>query len=278
MARLLNTSEKQRFQRLFPNLDVDKAVVTGEASPVYNCISWTVGITDRWLWPGTSLSHFDVFYRGFGYVRSGDGPIAVWGHSQTDMTHGCISGQGHGPRWESKCGGDLRIQHGLSELAGSGYGRVVAFYRQSLLVEAVFANLSEETMTTKTPKPAITASQKKTLRELQAAVPAARRMAFDEAFEAWKETWFSGGLAVNSNPHARAVGQEFDALVALGPEILPLVVAELTDPENFMALQLYDAIQPDQRQIVQFAPEDERILEGEQGRARRVVQAWLANR
>jgi hypothetical protein len=64
---------------------------------------------------------------------------------------------------------------------------------------------------------------------------------------------------------------------ALGPQILPLVIEALADPEHFLALQLYDAIQPNPQLIVQFEPEDERILEGEQGRARRVVQAWFAN-
>jgi hypothetical protein len=29
---------------------------------------------------------------------------------------------------------------------------------------------------------------------------------------------------VSSNPHTRAIGKEFDALVALGPKVLPLVV------------------------------------------------------
>jgi hypothetical protein len=41
---------------------------------------------------------------------------------------------------------------------------------------------------------------------------------------------------------------------------------------------LYDAVQPDLNLLVQFEPDDERIVEGEQGRARRVVQAWCANR
>ena len=99
-----------------------------------------------------------------------------------------------------------------------------------------------------------------------------------EAFGAWKQTWFSGGLAVNSNPHSRAVGKEYDALIALGPEIMPLVVEKLADPENFFALQLYDANQPDEKLVVHFEADDERILEGEQGRARRAVNAWFANR
>jgi hypothetical protein len=113
MPRPMTPAEKQRFRSYFPSLNVDQAVVTGEVSGVYNCISWTVGVTDRWLWPGSSISDFDTFYRGFGFARGADGPIAVWGISASNMTHGSISSLGHGPRWESKCGGDLRIQHGL---------------------------------------------------------------------------------------------------------------------------------------------------------------------
>jgi hypothetical protein len=278
MARPMTTAEKQRFQGFFPNLNVDRAVVTGEVSTVYNCISWTVGVTDRWLWPGSSLANFDTFYRGFAFVRAEDGLIAAWGHSTASMTLGSIAGLGHGPRWESKCGGDLRIQHGLTELVGSSYGRVLAFYRHSQILQAVFAPLLEERMKGKTSKPTVTAAQKKILHEQTNRLAEGVRASFETAFRAWKNTWFRGGLAIRSDPHMRTVGTEFDALIALGPEILPLVVEKLIDPENFLALQLYDAIQPDRRLLVQFEPGDERVVEGEQGRARRVVQAWFANR
>jgi len=133
-------------------------------------------------------------------------------------------------------------------------------------------------MKEKTAKPILTVAQRRTLREQRSRVPAQVQAAFETALKAWKETWFGGGLAISSDPHTRTVGKEFDALVALGPEILPLVIEALADPENFFVLQLYDAIQPDPRLIVQYGPEDERILEGEQGRARRSVQAWLTNR
>jgi hypothetical protein len=133
-------------------------------------------------------------------------------------------------------------------------------------------------MKEKGSKPSLTTAQKKALREQRSGVPAALRAAFDAAFNNWKETWFTGGLAVSSDPHTRTVGKEFDALIALGPPILPLVVEKLVDPENFLALQLYDAIQPDQRLVVQYGPDDERILEGEQGRACRVIRSWLTNR
>jgi hypothetical protein len=269
--------EKQRFQGYFPNLDVNRAVVTGEASPVYNCISWTVGVTNRWLWPGNSLANFDIFYRGFGFVRAGDGTIAAWGLSASSMTHGSVTGPGHGPRWESKCGSDLRIQHGLGELVSSSYGHVVAFYRRSRAVPAPYEEALENVMKGKTAKSYMSAAQRRTLSEQRDRVPEKVRTAFADAFAAWKNSWFSAGLAISSDPHTRAVGKEYDALIALGPAILPLVIEKLTDPENFMALQLYDALQPNEKLLVQFEPDDERILEGEQGRAQRVVQAWFAN-
>ena len=121
-------------------------------------------------------------------------------------------------------------------------------------------------------------SEKKELAEQIKAIPPATRAAFQEAFAAWKDSWFRGGLAVNSNPYSRAVGVEYDGLIALGPSIIPLVIEQLADPENFLALQLYDAIQPDPNLVVHFEADDERILEGEQGRAQRVVRAWFANR
>jgi hypothetical protein len=277
MPRPMTPAEKQRFRRHFPNLDVDQVIVTGEVSTVYNCISWTVGVTNRWLWPGSSIAHFETFYRGFGYIRSSNGPIAVWGHSTSNMTHGSISGLGHGPRWESKCGGDLRIQHGLPELSGSSYGRVFAFFRRSRLLEDVLTSTLEQQMRENTGKPYMTAVQKKKLRDQINRLSPELRASFEAAFSAWKDTWFAGGLAISSNPQTRAVGKEYDALIALGPAILPLVVEKLTGPDNFLGLQLYDALQPNDRLIVQFEPEDELILEGEQGRARRVVQIWFAN-
>jgi hypothetical protein len=278
MARQMTSSEKQRFLGFFPNLDVDNAVVTGEVSIVYHCIAWTVGISNRWIWPGNSLADFDTFYHGFGLVRSGDGTITAWGLSSSQMTHGSVSGPGHGPRWESKCGYDLRIQHGLNELVSSSYGRVLAFYRKSRTVAAIYEVASEVTMQGKIAKSYLSLTQKRAIQEERKNIPVELRASFDTAFSAWKSTWFSGGLAVSSNPNSRAIGKEYDALIALGPAILPLVIEQLADPDNFFALQLYDAIQPNEKLVVQFAPDDERILEGEQGRAQRVVQVWFANK
>lgn len=277
MPRPMTPAEQQRFQGYFPNLDVNQAVVTGNASWVYNCIAWTVGFSDRWIWPGNSLASFDIFYLGFGFVRADDGTIAAWGLSRTHMKHGSVTGPGHGPRWESKCGPDLRIQHGMNELVSGSYGHIVAFYRINRALPAAYRGMREEVMKEKAQKSYMSAAQRLILSKDRDRIGQDLRRAFEDAFTAWKNTWFSGGLAINSDPQSRALGIEYDALIALGPAILPLVVEKLADPANFMALQLYDAVQPDEKLHVHFLPDDERILEGEQGRARRVVKTWFAN-
>jgi hypothetical protein len=273
----MTEAEKQQLRDCFPNLDLEQALATGDAASAYNAVSLTVGITDRWLWPGSSLENFDCFYRNLGFVPSNDGAIALWGLSPSNLTHASISGAGHGRRWESKCGSACRMQHGLDELAGSGYGRVLRFYRRSsLILQPTFAPLLANHALGKPKKP-LSTLDKKMLCDQMSVLSAKLRTSFAAAFSAWKATWFAGGLVVSSSAYSRAVGKEFDALVALGPAILPLLVEQLANPKNFLALSLYDALQANERLAVQFGPEDERVLEGEQGRAQRVVQVWLAN-
>ncbi len=55
MVRPMTPAEQQRFRGYFPNLNVNQAVGTDDATSAYNCIAWTVGVTIRWIWPGSSL-------------------------------------------------------------------------------------------------------------------------------------------------------------------------------------------------------------------------------
>ncbi|ROV99684.1 hypothetical protein VSDG_03026 [Cytospora chrysosperma] len=66
---------------------------------------------------------------------------------------------------------------------------------------------------------------------------------FNMKFDAWKKTWFKNNNSPNSA--TRAEGHEFNALLALGPKIVPLVVYRLTNPDNFMAVVLYDKLETD---------------------------------
>jgi hypothetical protein len=277
MSRPMTPQEKAQFKSWFPKLNVDTATVTGEATTVYNCISWTVGVTDRWLWPGASLTNFDGFYRQWGCVRSNNGPIAAWGLNTSNMTHGCVSGDGHGPRWESKCGSSLRIQHGLIELESSSYGHVIAFYNKVVGVAAPFAEAHAALLSAKEEHiMKLSPSYSDRLKQETESVSKEIAAKFHETFAAWKNSWFTGSLSIDSNPYSRAKGREFDALVELGPQVLPLIVEKLIQDDNFFSLVIYDALQSDVRFIVEYASDDPRLLEGEQGRAIRVVKTWLS--
>ena len=283
MRRKLTGAEKVRFKGYFPNLDTERAIVSGGPTSKYNCISWTVGVTTRWIWPGSNIQDFDKFYASHGCTRSSNGPIAIWGHELSNMTHGCISGPDHGPRWESKCGGDLRIQHGLNELVGDSYGRVLTFYnrekdfvresaayyepRDVFGLKGVQQVKRKKTEAKRIIESVISEMDKQTVSE------------FEARFSVWAQTWRSPYTAHLSNPAFVKENKEFVELLKMGTSILPLVVEKLTDPKNFFALQLYDSLQlkSEKAMIVHIDPDDVAMLEGEQGRAVRTVEQWVSS-
>jgi hypothetical protein len=276
MSRQMTPAEKAQFHSWFPSLNVDQAVVTGEATTAYNCISWTVGVTNAWLWPGPTIQQFDSFYARYGLRRSTAGPVAAWGISTNNMTHGSVTGPGHGPRWESKCGSSLRIQHGLNELVSSGYGRVVAFYSSTRALSKATRRLVDAvnegrfaTMPTSEQLDAVRAAAKR--------VPSELRKRFDQRFTAWKETWSDPHIAISSDPRAVTHVKEFHDLIELGRDIIPAVVEAMIDPDNFFVLQLYDALQSEHHMVLSFDPASDDAFEGEQGRARRTVERFASS-
>jgi hypothetical protein len=271
----MTPAEEQEYRGYFPNLNTRTAIVTDEAIPIYNCIAWTVGVTSQWLWPGSHINDFDLFYRRFGFGREAQGQVAAWGHSAAGMTHGCVSGPDHGPRWESKCGRGLRIQHGLNELVGASYGRVIAFYRRPSLQESRAAKLMLLLMEDRRE---FTEDEIALLREEINRLDPRLVQDFNKNFSFWKETWFKDRLAIDSDPTSRVGSFEFFRLLNMGDAIIPLVVNELIQPDNFIALQLYDRLQNEPRLLVEHSAEDDLILEGEQGRAHRTVRTYIRNR
>ncbi len=115
------------------------------------------------------------------------------------------------------------------------------------------------------------------LREAVSAVDGSVAQEFETRFSSWKRTWVYEHTAHLSDPAFVTHNEEFLALVAMGPQVLPLIVGKLTDPDNFLALQLYETVETDAGAVVAINPGDEAILEGEQGRAQRMVERWIAN-
>ncbi|MFH0893431.1 MAG: hypothetical protein V2A54_03255 [Bacteroidota bacterium] len=275
MSRIMTPVEKERFRGYFQNLNVDQALVSGESTKVYNCISWTVGVTTQWLWPGSNLTDFDTFYMRYGLTRAANGQVAAWGHASNNMTHGCISGIDHGPRWESKCGSDLKIQHDLNELTGNSYGRVIAFYTKTHKLESKSLKLKDLLMK---DKKQISKEEIALINEEIIKLPKKVVLDFETNFTYWKKTWFKGLLAIDSNPTSRVGSLEFFRLVDMGEKIVPLVIQKLMDEENFFALQLYERLQKQPNLLIEHNVNDDIILEGEQGRAFRTVKTYFKNK
>lgn len=270
LPRKLTAIEKTTFLASFPLLDVDFTIVTGEPTTDYNCISWTVGVTNVWHWPGSTLANFDSFYAQFNLIRKTKGHVAAWGNSNNSMTHGCISGPTHGPCWESKCGSLARIQHCLNELNGPAYGHVIAYY--SWKFKIYFPKYLLKYMKLKRE---FTKDETSRIRDMIKEIPTQTATDFEKRFSAWKKIWHTGSNAFSSDPYTRTKTAEYRELVALGKPILPLLVKKLMDESNFMALPAFEEL-AGKRHIIRINAADEKVLEGEQGRAFRTVKNWIA--
>jgi hypothetical protein len=122
----------------------------------------------------------------------------------------------------------------------------------------------------------LTADQLNYVRKRAGQVDKQLKERFDIAHAAWKATWSHPLIAVSSAPAARAQSIEFLELIALGPDVLPLLMEKLTEPDEFFALVAIDRLAPPELRVT-HEPDDEAVLLGEQGRAIETVQRWVAS-
>jgi hypothetical protein len=275
MSRQMTPEEKQQFQAWFPALDVNRAIVTDEATKAYNCIAWTVGVTNAWLWPGGTIQDFDAFYARRGYGRTSSGHIAAWGVSLAEMKHGSTTAPPPLVLWESKCGSSLRIQHGMNELESPSYGRILAYYGRSRLLRSAEEREIEAANGDRLSVE-LHAQERDRLEQEAGKVDPELKDRFESLFESWKREWDTPYVALSSDPGIRRHTASFGSLVSLGPGILPLVAKALADPSNFFALQLYDALEAREHMRVTIEPDSDAAIEGEQGRALRTVRRYLS--
>ena len=272
MNRKMTPDERTAYSRFFPNLDVNSAIVTGEANSDYNCIAWTLGFTTRKEWPGFYIEDFDNFYGLRGYVRASEGPIAALGRDETKMTHACVSGPDHGPNWESKLGGrGIRIQHRLDELEGGVYGKVIAFYNKRVRF-AESTEVYEVARVTEDRDVGIGRSHRDVIRRFVEQIDNETRSEFEEKYSLWQNACQTSHILVMSNPYAVKETETFWDLVEMGERIIPLVVEKMTEDWNGDVLPLYEELQPDKD--LHFTDQASRF-EGEQIRAKRTVARWV---
>ncbi|MCD4785100.1 MAG: hypothetical protein K8T10_14895 [Candidatus Eremiobacteraeota bacterium] len=228
LPRPMTESEKMTFERYFPKLDVDKAVVSGEASHKYNCISWTVGETEQWFWPPemypdqSEREAFDSFYASYGLKPNDKGEVARWKNNE-GLTHGSISGEGHGPRWESKCGSLVRIQHERDELESTTYGWIDGYYAK----EKGSIEMNPYT------KMQIPENVKKEVAQKANNVDPATRKKFDSLYNKWTEFRKKPDIQFSSNPASHCKTDSFKEITQMGDSAVPLLMEKITKGDFF---------------------------------------------
>jgi hypothetical protein len=134
-------------RRSFPYLGT-KFEVLAPRTKVYNCIAWSVGIRNRWVWPGVTISAFDQLYGSHGFRRVRTGRLSksdyrpvpgiqkivlyaiVYKNGKVKCTHGAR--QLPDGTWTSKLGKLPLIRHLTPQaLNGPSYGRPIAVYVKS---------------------------------------------------------------------------------------------------------------------------------------------------
>ena len=148
-------SERSTFQGWFPHPVHCEWSITAEATRAYNCIAWSVGNTEEWIWWQVDedygdndgvieISDFDAFYDAKGYqIASGltDATIMLYQSATAEspdnpdgITHAakkraCSCGAGKWTIYESKCGPAARIEHVYNELNDHNYGAPFRYYK-----------------------------------------------------------------------------------------------------------------------------------------------------
>jgi len=134
----------QTYMEEFPHLEV--ATISG-FNKGFNCIAWSIGITDRWVWneidsnlDGTSsLSEFIQFYGKHGYTPTSSEKLAdvalfaIKKGEGYNVTHAAKRNKQYPDRdiWHSKMGQGGIIEHkGLSVFKDSPYGTPIALFRR----------------------------------------------------------------------------------------------------------------------------------------------------
>ncbi len=139
-------TERASMRIAHPGLTKGNWCVAADATAAYNCIAWTIGVTDRWIWSEVdsagdkngilSISDFDAFYRtkGLRAVENqtpANPEVALYADGTTP-THAARKSDkscpGVGMMFESKLGQAVRIVHPVSQLEGGFYGDVVKYY------------------------------------------------------------------------------------------------------------------------------------------------------
>ncbi len=148
----MDTSDP-RLEIKLPKIKDAGYEVTSQETIDYNCIAWTIGKDDIWIWPhprffwpehircDNKLSSFIEFYQMFGYtvcdhdrLEIGYEKIAIYINPDTNsVTH--AAKQMKSGKWTSKLGPYKDIEHNtLDSLTGSDFGIVARIMKRKIKI------------------------------------------------------------------------------------------------------------------------------------------------
>ena len=129
------------YRNEFPDLTVE---VVERFTNSFNCIAWTIGVRDRWVWNEidtngdghSSFSEFVSFYGRHGLLPTtveSEADVAIFGFEsfgQLDVKHGAVREKGSN-YWLSKMGQGGIIRHeGLNVFDTSPYGKLLLMFKR----------------------------------------------------------------------------------------------------------------------------------------------------
>jgi hypothetical protein len=239
LPRKLTDRERSELSVYFPQLNVEEALVTGEATKQYNCIAWSVGNTKTWDWPPlmypelSATESVRAYYRDRGYIEYEpkpdeileNGTVAYWQKDVTPKHASVLKSQNSYLPWESKLGTLVRIAHNRDELESESYGKIVAYF-----VKAPLA-ISENSTFKMSVKKLVEMNAKLKLDLI--AVDPQLKLKFDTFYADWLSYRKKNFVSGSADPNLHISGSAYYQLLKLGPDTLPLFIDKMLQGDFF---------------------------------------------
>ena len=310
LPRRPTDDELKKLTARYPNLVANSVLVTGEHTPLYNCIASSMNVTNAWINPPHLLQDFNKLYARAKTGGTGNRKAHHWHANENwiptilKSSNAVIDGyQMANPKvnprekmthassfqplyqkhiesaglWQSKLGDELRILHNRQGLDRSGsYGKIVVSFIKdptNMLVAQELTNQVHQLQRLQ-PNTIFTQHASLTYHQLHSEVSEHIGKEFNEAFLNWEQD-IAEQLSHSSDTRDYMNLKTFEKLVQLGESSIPLIINKLKNPKNHKALILYDAIQNRSDMRIEYTKGDFQVFEGEQSRAARSVKKWL---
>lgn len=239
LPRSLTDRERSELSIYFPLLNVEEALVTGEATKQYNCISWSVGNTNTWDWPPLmypeipATESVKAYYRDRGYIEYepkpneilDNGTVAYWQKDVTPKHASVLKSQNSYLSWESKLGTLVRIAHNRDELESDSYGKIVAYFVKAPLT------ISENTTFKMSVKKLVEMNAK--LKFDLTTVDPQLKIRFEGFYTNWLNYRKKNFISGSGDPTHYTSGVAYTELLKLGPEALPLFIDKMLQGDFF---------------------------------------------